>query len=52
MKVPKLCRQKTKYSDLAYVKLFGKRFYCGVWGSPESKVNYLHVINKWTAAIL
>jgi len=51
MKVPKLYRQKTKYSDLAFVRITGKKFYCGVWGSPESKVNYLQLINQWTAAM-
>jgi len=51
MKVPKLCRQKTKFSDLAFVRITGKKFYCGVWGSHESRVNYLKLINQWTLAM-
>ena len=51
MKVPKLCRQKTKYSDLSFVRIFNKKFYCGAWGSPQSKTGYLKIISAWTLAM-
>ena len=32
-KLPKLCRQKSKAGDRAYVKIQGKKYYCGDWGN-------------------
>jgi len=51
MRIPKLCRQKTKYSDLGDVKILGQKFYCGLWGTKESRSNYLK-IRDWTAAMV
>ena len=47
MQFPKLCRQKTKYSDLAFVRLNGQKHYLGVYGTPESDENYQRVIAEW-----
>ena len=47
MQIPKLCRQKTKYSDLAFVRLNGQKHYLGVYGTPESDENYHRMIAEW-----
>ena len=47
MQIPKLCRQKTKYSDLAFVRLNGQKHYLGVYGTPESDENYHRLIAEW-----
>ena len=48
-KLPKLCRQKTKYADLAYVRLDGQKHYCGNYGTVEANEKYLRLISEWTA---
>ena len=50
MQFPKLCRQKTKYSDLAFVRLNGQKHYLGVYGTPESEENYYRITAEWLVA--
>ena len=44
MRVPKYLRHKVKY---ARVILNGREIHLGLYGSPESKVNYERVISEW-----
>lgn len=45
---PKYARQKRRDSaDLAYVRLDGKRYYLGVYGSPESRLRYQRLLTEY-----
>ncbi|MCL1894896.1 MAG: site-specific integrase [Holophagaceae bacterium] len=48
-KPPKLCCQKKKSGNLAYVSLNGTKHYLGRYGTLESKEQYLRLISEWTA---
>ena len=41
MKIPKLCKQKCKSGDRAFVIINGARYYCGRYGSLEAQEQYL-----------
>ena len=47
-KVPSLRHHKAR--GLAVVTLGGKDFYCGKFGSPESRREYDRVVGEWLAA--
>ena len=44
-RVPKLCKQKSKFGDRAYVRIDGVKHYCGQWGTKEAKENYALLIS-------
>ncbi len=45
--LPKLSHFKAR--GLAVVRLSGKDYYCGKWGSPEAEAKYHRVISEWLA---
>ena len=47
-KVPSLRHHKAR--GLAVVTLGGKDFYCGKFGSPESRREYDRLVGEWLAA--
>ena len=47
MKIPELCKQKSKSGHRAFVIINGTRFYCGTYGTPESEENYQRIIAEW-----
>ncbi|HEX2953090.1 MAG TPA: site-specific integrase [Bacillota bacterium] len=46
--IPKYRRQRTRYGELAFVELNGKRHYLGPYDSPESKASYQRLLVEWT----
>jgi integrase len=46
--LPKYRRQRTRYGELAFVELNGKRHYLGQYNSPESKASYKRMLVEWT----
>lgn len=47
-KVPSLRHRKSR--GLAVVTLGGRDFYCGTFGSPESRREYDRLVGEWLAA--
>jgi len=48
-RTPKLRKQKKKKGhDLAFVEIDGKRHYCGLWSSPQSRQEYARLLTEWT----
>ena len=47
MKLPKLCKQKCKSGDRAFVIINGSRFYCGRYRTQKSEEQYLRIVSEW-----